>query len=196
MKSETEHLEYLDDILLFLRDKPYAVARFDETQTYIFNKQHQKKTEENLRYMKVKFHEAMNYLVEIGMLSKSQIANTEIPIYTLTFKGQIKTTFGFIAEYEKEKVDRELRHRQLMTSITLSQMQKWTIWISVCLALAAIGISLFSLSKKSGDTYYYGYDASKVPQAKSETLGRNIETKVIPKETSSQPKKLSLDTLD
>lgn len=167
MTKQIKHLKYLDDILDFLVNKAYAKARIEEIEKHMSDKEIHV---ENSNYAKVKFEEAMDYLVEIGLVSKDVIGNTQIPLYTLTFKGQIKSTAGFVFEFEKEIIESELRRRQLTTSIELSKMQKWTIWLAVVLSGAAFSVSLA--------TFLYKNENSKNNSAKC-VKDNNLKPKVL-----------------
>ncbi|MBC9813096.1 hypothetical protein H9Y05_11510 [Crocinitomicaceae bacterium CZZ-1] len=204
MENEIEHLKYLDTILSCLKNGirssfiASALFKYIEGANVPMHKILEKENEPNYddrtlipiahldidNYKQQVFREAIAHLRDLKLVSTSENDIGDRTIISLTFKGRIKTTFGFVAEYEKEKDDRELRNKQLRVSLGLSLMQKWTIWIAIVLAAGGFSLSLSSFSKKGDNIYQHRCNCQTECKTNPKVLsGTNIKVKSISKET-------------
>lgn len=200
MKNEIEHLKYLDTILLYLkngiRSSYIASTLFKDLEeaNIPLHKMIEKENEPDGglipiihldidNYKQQVFREAIVHLRDLKLVSTSENYIGDKTIISLTFKGQIKTTFGFVAEYEKERDDRELRNRQIRVSLGLSLMQRWTIWIAIVLAAAAFTLSLSSFSNVDDNVNYHGCNCQTESKTNPKVLsGTDVKVKSISKE--------------
>ena len=180
-QSNIEHLYYLDDILIFLKNKQYTKARIGETKSYVFQKEAERFNKDNkegvedttLAYKEVKFQEAISYLIELGLIYTTFIGSSPLITYVLTFKGHIKAAFGFVDQHEKDSTESKLRSQHMKDTRAVALIQKITLPAAIIVALLAI----FWKSECSTDTMPKKCDCE---QNENDTMP-NVDNKRLPK---------------
>ncbi len=180
-KRNLEHLQYLDTILLYLRNGVNSsylfkgLARDFEEDNISFDSQlvtefsDTSKETLNLNVFDIEgfkeqaLSQAILYLKGLDLVTIQREGNGENYTITLTYKGRIKITASFVEEYKKEKFEKELRTRHMKDTQTVARIQMITLPLAVAVAIVAICIS-YHTSSSSGNTInnhrkYYNYES-------------------------------------
>ncbi|WP_430405581.1 hypothetical protein [Fluviicola sp.] len=164
-----EELQYLDEILLYLKTTFNSESSFNDMYKHISGNTwdssvlpsvvdgtldlstgviHLDDSKGTFYWQQRKFIIALRYLIDVEGL-------VFVPaplVLSLTYKGLIKSRIGFVDAFEKELEDRRLSHDNLKASTLLSKKQKtwfnWSIGITIIGATAGLLSLLIQLWKK------------------------------------------------
>jgi hypothetical protein len=158
-----KELEYLDKILLYLRDYAFNTeSKIEDIYKHITGNEYDHSVPKNslkynidlntepvtvkslgtYYYHQRKLLDALRYLIHEEKL----IYSLDGLHVSLTFKGLVKCDFGFVYEYRKEEKDRVMTHDNQKASTLLSKKQKsWFNW-SVGIAIGGFLLSIVTLT--------------------------------------------------